>query len=176
MINPETHTCWTCGFTWKHGKHGGHSCSLRLKARIAELESQLAECHEALLIKDTALCNLIDERDRLRYENKAYWDERQQLRDILSVPIITGEGTCAAEFDARYTLVDSAKILRATIGRLCSTGITCCESNTSEWMDHWANAMNSALATIGERDRVKRESIGFGIVDSQISIDDARKI
>lgn len=116
------------------------------------------------------------ENERLRIDNKAYLDERQQLRNILSVPIITGEGTSAAEFDARYPLVDSAKMLRATIGRLCSAGITCCESNTSEWMDHWANTMNAALETIGERDRVKRESIGFGIVDSQISIDDARKI
>lgn len=37
-LNPETHTCPDCGYVWKHGQHGGHSCSKRLKARIRKLE------------------------------------------------------------------------------------------------------------------------------------------
>ena len=112
--------------------HRGYQCGSKHVYGSQLQQSRTCRVHE-----------LESENERLKTDNKAYLDERQQLRDILNVPIITGDGTCAAEFDARYPLVDSAKILRATIG---------------------------------ERDRVKRESIGFGIVDSQISIDDARKI
>lgn len=38
MPNPETCTCSSCGYTWKHGKNGSHSCITRLVARVAELE------------------------------------------------------------------------------------------------------------------------------------------
>lgn len=39
MGNPTTHTCPTCGYTWKHGKHGGHSCSDNLLEKISAFES-----------------------------------------------------------------------------------------------------------------------------------------
>lgn len=35
--NPETHTCGMCGYTWRHGLHGGHDCATRLKAQRDEL-------------------------------------------------------------------------------------------------------------------------------------------
>lgn len=35
MSNPEFHQCSTCGYEWKHGMHGGHSCSDTLKAVIS---------------------------------------------------------------------------------------------------------------------------------------------
>ena len=25
-MNPKEHTCWTCGYTFKHGEDGTHSC------------------------------------------------------------------------------------------------------------------------------------------------------
>ena len=34
MPNPETHTCPDCGFTWKHGLNGSHSCSTNLKTLL----------------------------------------------------------------------------------------------------------------------------------------------
>lgn len=34
--NPETHTCWKCGYSWEHGQHGGHSCSDRLLKALEE--------------------------------------------------------------------------------------------------------------------------------------------
>ncbi len=40
--NPDTHTCYTCGYVWKHGTHGGHSCSDRLLLKLGELEARLA--------------------------------------------------------------------------------------------------------------------------------------
>lgn len=42
MPNPETHTCPNCGYVWRHGQDGSHSCTLRLVARVAELEAQLS--------------------------------------------------------------------------------------------------------------------------------------
>lgn len=41
MSNPETHTCPNCGYVWKHGQDGSHSCSTRLQTRVRELEAQL---------------------------------------------------------------------------------------------------------------------------------------
>ncbi|MGY8830077.1 MAG: hypothetical protein ACKVIS_11090 [Pseudomonadales bacterium] len=37
MNNPTHHTCPTCGYTWLHGQHGGHSCALQLKPQIDSL-------------------------------------------------------------------------------------------------------------------------------------------
>ncbi len=30
MRNPETHTCYACGYVWDHGFDGSHSCVDRL--------------------------------------------------------------------------------------------------------------------------------------------------
>lgn len=45
---PATHSCCTCGYTWKHGHHGGHNCSVLLLEKIEKLESQLRERDEAM--------------------------------------------------------------------------------------------------------------------------------
>lgn len=42
QLNPETHTCPDCGYVWKHGEHGGHSCAVMLKAKVAEMEEEAA--------------------------------------------------------------------------------------------------------------------------------------
>ena len=42
MPNPETHTC-QCGYTWKHGAHGGHQCSTYYQATIAKQLDALKE-------------------------------------------------------------------------------------------------------------------------------------
>lgn len=51
---------------------------------------------------------LQNENERLRIDNRAYFDERQHLRDILRIPLPKGVGTTCAEFDAAYPLVESA--------------------------------------------------------------------
>lgn len=38
MSNPEYHTCPDCGYQWRHGHNGSHSCVRRLVARVKELE------------------------------------------------------------------------------------------------------------------------------------------
>lgn len=43
MSNPEFHSCATCGYTWRHGQHGGHSCSQYLLEHIKELRHLLNE-------------------------------------------------------------------------------------------------------------------------------------
>lgn len=48
MPNPETHTCPDCGYVWKHGEHGGHSCAVLLKARVAEQDRLLIRCRREL--------------------------------------------------------------------------------------------------------------------------------
>ncbi len=42
-LNPEFHTCPDCGYQWRHGQHGGHSCVDRLVKEIAKLKSELDE-------------------------------------------------------------------------------------------------------------------------------------
>ena len=42
MNNPETHTC-ECGYTWRQGQDGSHSCSPYYRKRIAALEVALSE-------------------------------------------------------------------------------------------------------------------------------------
>lgn len=39
--SPETHTCSDCGYTWKHGEHGGHSCTHYLSEEVAKLRAGL---------------------------------------------------------------------------------------------------------------------------------------
>lgn len=36
-MNPTHHTCPDCGYAWKHGEHGGHSCVARLKDALQRL-------------------------------------------------------------------------------------------------------------------------------------------
>ncbi len=47
-LNPELHTCPDCGYQWKHGQHGGHSCVDRLVKEIAKLKSERDELIKAL--------------------------------------------------------------------------------------------------------------------------------
>lgn len=39
--NPEFHSCPTCGYTWRHGQHGGHNCSTLLLQKIRVLREAL---------------------------------------------------------------------------------------------------------------------------------------
>lgn len=57
MSNPEFNTCCTCGYEWRHGQHGGHSCAENLKKEIIKLKfeleqmkekAELAICYESL--------------------------------------------------------------------------------------------------------------------------------
>lgn len=54
MTNPETHTCPTCGYTWKHGRHGGHSCSDRLVQQRDELIGMLYSAHKVAMSKQSS--------------------------------------------------------------------------------------------------------------------------
>ena len=42
-MNDKLSTCCTCGFQWRTGTHGGHSCVSRLLADIEGLKFDLAE-------------------------------------------------------------------------------------------------------------------------------------
>lgn len=42
MSNPEVHICHDCGYQWKHGEHGGHSCAHILKQRNEQLHTEKA--------------------------------------------------------------------------------------------------------------------------------------
>lgn len=37
MSNPEFHTCYRCGYQWRHGQHGGHDCIGRVEVQRNEL-------------------------------------------------------------------------------------------------------------------------------------------
>ena len=43
MKDSETHECYTCGYTWDHGKHGGHRCTDRLVEQNKRLKVVIAE-------------------------------------------------------------------------------------------------------------------------------------
>ena len=34
-MNPEFHSCRSCGYTWRHGQHGGHSCTQYLQEMLS---------------------------------------------------------------------------------------------------------------------------------------------
>jgi len=48
MTNPEFHTCPTCGYQWKHGEKGTHSCSSRLAKQYDVLLPAFLELVDAL--------------------------------------------------------------------------------------------------------------------------------
>lgn len=48
-MNPETHTC-DCGFTWKHGRSGSHSCTPHYQSKIAELRAALEAAEQKLAL------------------------------------------------------------------------------------------------------------------------------
>ncbi|MBM5575806.1 hypothetical protein [Deefgea sp. CFH1-16] len=41
MSNPVSHTCPTCGHTWRHGHSGDHNCTTRLVQQRGELLAAL---------------------------------------------------------------------------------------------------------------------------------------
>ncbi len=53
-------TCSNCGYTWKRGAHGGHSCVDRLLWKVATLEREIAELQR--------------DRERLRWLNDNWRD------------------------------------------------------------------------------------------------------
>ena len=56
MADAEIHKC-ECGFTWVHGKNGSHNCGPYYRARITEIESQLAARDE---VEGDSIDNVID--------------------------------------------------------------------------------------------------------------------
>ncbi len=59
-----------------------------------------------------------DKITRLMADLQALYEERQTLRDILSVALPAISGTTPAEFGACYSLVESAKLLAAKVAEL----------------------------------------------------------
>lgn len=49
MSNPEFHSCCTCGYKWRHGHHGGHSCVERLLEQIKKLKLIINEKNKILV-------------------------------------------------------------------------------------------------------------------------------
>jgi len=45
--DPITATCWDCGFTWRRGQNGRHSCAVELQRRLADANAALAPVLEA---------------------------------------------------------------------------------------------------------------------------------
>lgn len=56
MSNPTHHTCSTCGHTWRHGQHGGHSCATLMAVTIAEQAREIERLKEGqeslILVRD----------------------------------------------------------------------------------------------------------------------------
>jgi len=48
MSNPEFHSCPDCGYQWRHGQHGGHSCLTRIKTEMTTLKSERQELLKSL--------------------------------------------------------------------------------------------------------------------------------
>ena len=42
--DPQTSTCWDCGFTWRNGTDGSHSCVQELHAIMGVLADALERC------------------------------------------------------------------------------------------------------------------------------------
>lgn len=47
LNNPAHHTCPTCGHTWLHGQHGGHSCDTLMAVTIAEQAREIERLSSA---------------------------------------------------------------------------------------------------------------------------------
>ena len=56
MPTPETHTCPDCGFTWKHGLNGSHSCSENLRALVSSYRAALHQEYSPLTPSNRAPC------------------------------------------------------------------------------------------------------------------------
>ncbi len=59
--NPEIHSCFTCGYTWKHGKHGGHNCADLMGKKIYELSERNRELERLSM----ALVDAVENEDDL---------------------------------------------------------------------------------------------------------------
>jgi len=76
MPNPETHSCCTCGYTWKHGHDGSHSCSEHLRAALINLAQYLItvrrvntpEWMEGLAEEVNRACVTLGDEDRFRFD------------------------------------------------------------------------------------------------------------
>ena len=64
MKNPETHTCHKCGYTWKHGHDGSHSCSDRLEKQVKLLKERVRESnkiiHDQIVVMQCALIDAVN--------------------------------------------------------------------------------------------------------------------
>jgi len=77
--NPEQHECYTCGYTWRTGSHGGHNCSVLLLERIASLKSESAEIQ---LERGTAIrlnAQKIGQLIEMKVENAKLNDDIRQM-------------------------------------------------------------------------------------------------
>ena len=78
MSNPETHTCPDCGYTWKHGHDGSHSCVTYLKAALKDRDCK----HFTIVgkhinkINDSIKVLLLGQAEMEAYS----WDELDNLK------------------------------------------------------------------------------------------------
>lgn len=72
--NPETHTCWQCGYTWKHGHNGSHDCGKLLKADRDRLAGLLGRAVPHIYCTEDCYTRGMDctcDRDKLDAEIQA---------------------------------------------------------------------------------------------------------
>jgi hypothetical protein len=65
MSNPTHHTCATCGHTWLHGQHGGHSCATLMAVTIAEKDQEIERLSKLVTSADGVAQLLADARQAM---------------------------------------------------------------------------------------------------------------
>jgi hypothetical protein len=96
---PDSCTCWDCGYTWKRGQNGYHSCAEELQRRLAELSAQLAD----RVSRHEADARDLDECRRLKAEETADASKAWGLVDTLADALETiWDATCGLDIACEF--------------------------------------------------------------------------
>jgi len=82
MSNLEMCQCGTCGYEWKLGVHGGHSCTDTLSARIAALESENSSLKQKLFKAETERGVMIESYDECKRNLDALKQRMEEVEPV----------------------------------------------------------------------------------------------
>ena len=112
-LNPELHTCPDCGYQWKHGQHGGHSCAENLKKQLELISKERDELKTTLSTYKQAASDMTTMMQNREYVGHPMsWSIDNDDMDKLHVEIIKLHNEIikdADDLDKALTLLKEAK-------------------------------------------------------------------
>jgi hypothetical protein len=133
-MNPERHQCSMCGFEWKHGVNGGHSCAETLLANIAALKFENERYASNLR---SAIDDLSEENERLQAHNAMLLDAIKGVLPYVVTQVIACNGLKCREPICESCSIEPEEAAQRACDAysISNTALNATAESTQRWLE-----------------------------------------